>query len=121
MNAPVKITATVGAYLTEYREHADLLHYMEDPERHSGLVGNFVAYSAHDMSRCWQRIGEAQITLSLSSKDEMVQSAIKALNGQIEEARAKFMEKQAELLERISKLQALEFTPAAEAVEESVL
>ena len=112
MNAPVTITATVDAYITEYRQPADLLRHVEDPEHHRELVGSFIAYSSYDMSRSWTRVGEAQITLILSSKDEMVQSAIKALKGQIEKARAEFMEKQAELLERISKLQALEFTPA---------
>jgi alkylated DNA nucleotide flippase Atl1 len=109
--APIKITATVGAYVTEYRDAATMVEALEKG-RGEYVVGNFLAYAGHDMSKTWTRVGTAEITVTLASRDEQVQAAVKALNGQLESARAEFMEKQAQIMERISKLQALEYVEA---------
>jgi hypothetical protein len=109
----IKITATVGAYLTNHRSPDQLLTACENPEAHTQLIGNILTYSAHDMSSLWTRVGDAEITVTLGSKDEQVAAALKALRGQLDEARAEWLQKQNEILERINKLQALEMTVEA--------
>jgi hypothetical protein len=111
------ITATVGAYLMEpgstYSGNAAMLEAIANPDRHRYLLGSLLVYSHSDMSKTWARVGEATINVTFASHDEMVLSAIKSLNGQIEAAREQFMRTQATLLEQISKLQAIEYTPGA--------
>jgi len=112
MNAPITITATVGAYLPDHTSPVRVLDALNDPAKHAHLVGSTLFYAAHDMSKTWMRVGDAEITLTLAPRDEQVAAAVKALQGQLEKERAEFMRKQQEILEQLSKVQALEFAPA---------
>ena len=111
MSEAIKITATLDAYVTDVARLPDVREAISDPERHQWAVAR-MNFNDWDMSKMWTRVGSADITVTLSSKDEQVAAAIKSLNGQIEEARAKFLTFQADMLERISKLQALEYVEA---------
>jgi hypothetical protein len=113
MSKQIKITAIVGAYLTSQKNIAHLVEACEDHEMHRDLVGSILTYSAWDMSKTWAKVGEAEITVTLASKDEQVAAAITALRGQLDLERAKFLQTQSEILERINKLQALEMTVEA--------
>lgn len=57
-------------------------------------------------------IGEVTVILTPNSHDKIVQSQIDALNKQLQEERAESQRRQNAILDKISKLQALEFTPA---------
>lgn len=112
MAKQIKITATVGAYMTGHRNPAELVEACENPDMHTELIGSILTYSAWDMSKTWARVGDAEITVTLASKDEQVAAAITALRGQLDKERAKFLQLQSEIMDRISKLQAIEFTEA---------
>jgi hypothetical protein len=64
----------------------------------------------------YAKVGTAEITLTLVAKDEITANAVKALHAKLEQARAEWLAKQAEIMEQISKFQALTFeSPAREA------
>lgn len=109
----IKITATVGAYLTSSRNPADLVDACGDPEQHEHLIGTLLTYSSWDMSKAWAKVGDAEITVTMAPRDEQVAAALTALRGQLDDARAEWLQKQNEILERINKLQALEMTVEA--------
>jgi hypothetical protein len=112
MNAPVKITATVGAYLPDHNSPVLVLDALGDPSKHARLVGSTLFYASHDMSKTWMRVGDAEITLTLAPKDEQVAAAVRALQGQLETERAESMRRQQAILDQLSKVQAIEYTPA---------
>lgn len=109
---PVKITATVGAYLPDHNSPVQVLDALGDPAKHARLVGSTLFYAAHDMSKTWMRVGDAEITLTLAPRDEQVAAAVKALQGQLAKERAESMQRQQAILDQLSKVQALECTPA---------
>lgn len=57
-------------------------------------------------------IGTAEVTVTLHSNDEIVQSQITSLHAQLQNARAQAHQAEQAILERISKLQALTYEPA---------
>lgn len=57
-------------------------------------------------------IGEVTVLVTLHSQDKIVQKQIDALNKQLRSERAESQRRQNAILDKISKLQALEFTPA---------
>lgn len=115
MNAPVTISATVGAWLSPTYTPADLLDAINNEKRKDRLVGQVIAYSNNKMDEhCnWTRVGTAEITVTLVSRDEVVSEAVKALQKQLEEERAESMQRQNAILDRISKLSALTFDAAS--------
>lgn len=105
----VKITATVGAYLRSEENRPDFVMALREPECYARLMGSVLCFSDFDMSRTWARIGTAEITVTVMAEDAQVAEAVKTLKSQIEEARAKFLQFQADALEKISKLSALTY------------
>ncbi len=112
-----QIKTTVTAYLRDPKCIGEFTELVTNPDNHAYLVGRYLVFCDHDMSKVWPRIGEAEITISIGSQDEQVCAAIKVMQGQIDEARSKFLTFQAEMLERINKLQALEMAVAEEVTE----
>jgi hypothetical protein len=55
----------------------------------------------------WTQVGEADITIRVYSKDQLVQNELRSLQAELDHARAEWLTKQQALMERISKLQAL--------------
>jgi hypothetical protein len=55
----------------------------------------------------WSLIGSAEVAVSFFPRDELVTQELKSLQAQLDHARAEWLTKQQEILERISKLQAL--------------
>lgn len=111
MTSPVKITATVGAYLPDHNSPLQVLDALGDPAKHARLVGSTLFYAAHDMSKTWMRVGDAEITLTLAPRDEQVAAAVKALQGQLAKERAESMQRQQAILDQLAKVQAIEYTP----------
>lgn len=58
-------------------------------------------------------IGTAEVTVTLHSADEVVQNQISALQAQLQKQRAEAYRAEQAILERISKLQAITYEPAA--------
>lgn len=57
-------------------------------------------------------IGEVTLIVTMHSRDKIVQAQIDSLNKQLQVERAESQRRQNAILDKISKLQALEFTPA---------
>jgi hypothetical protein len=115
MKEAIKITATVGAYLPDHNSPVQVIDAIGDPSKHARLIGSTLFYAAHDMSKTWMRVGDAEITLTLKPRDEQVAAAVTALQGQLAKERAESHQRQQAILEQISKVQALEYSPAVEA------
>lgn len=57
-------------------------------------------------------IGDVTLIVTMHSRDKIVQAQIESLNAQLQSERAESQRRQNAILDKISKLQALEFTPA---------
>lgn len=60
----------------------------------------------------YARIGTATVTVELFSENEIVAGQISALNQALQKERAESQQRQNAILESISKLQAINYTPA---------
>lgn len=113
MNTPIKITATVDAWLTSsYNSLDKLLSAGDDPAATLSMLG----FASHDMSGGaypWTRVGTAEITVTFVSVRDAAAAQIETLNAELAQERAKWLDAQSKILERISKLQALEYVEAA--------
>jgi ssRNA-specific RNase YbeY (16S rRNA maturation enzyme) len=106
MNAPITVTATVPVWLMPHHSIDALLHRTRKGEPLTDML-SFWTWDLSKSSDPYTRIGEAQITINFVSSDEMVQSRIQSLRNEIDAARSAFLQKQKDVLEQISKLQAL--------------
>jgi predicted PhzF superfamily epimerase YddE/YHI9 len=115
MSEPIIIKGTVRAWLTSTSDRLDRL--LEQIKTDPADAVTQLGYSAHDMdngSYPWAHIGTAEITVTLHSKDAIVSAQIKTLNGELQKERAESQRRQNAILDRISKLSALEYVEAAE-------
>jgi hypothetical protein len=115
MNAPITITAPTIAWLPNWRSVKDLTTAIGEGK--DQRVIDSLSYASWDMGKGenpYTRIGEASITVTIESQDALVAQQIATLNAQLANERAKFMERQAEILEQINKLQALEYVEAGQ-------
>lgn len=109
---PIKITATIDAWLPSTRASLDNVLNEKDPKEQVSML----CYSNMDMasgSYPWVRVGTAEITVTLMSRSEVAASQITTLEAELAQERAKWLTVQESILTRISKLQALEFSPEA--------
>jgi hypothetical protein len=108
----ITITATVPAWLPSHRELNELVSALERGE--SARIVDMLSFVTHDMSHTgYTKVGEAAISVVIESRDALTTGAIAALNLKLDQLRAAYQQKQAEILERISKLQALEYVSEA--------
>jgi hypothetical protein len=108
VNNPITITATLTAWVTYSGAVPRLLNDVKDG-RHQDAADR-MSYTLSDMSTGsapWTRVGEADVTVRLFSRDELVTSQLRTLQNELDHARAEWLTKQQALLEQISKLQAL--------------
>jgi hypothetical protein len=106
----IKITATTTAWLASWRNVNDL-HASLQKGKFREVVDS-LSYASWDMGKGespYTEIGEATITVSVKPRDQLAASQVRALQKTLEAERAKFMERQSEILEQINKLQALEY------------
>ena len=111
MNAPVKITGTAKAWTTsKWRWIEEINHMIAEGENDEVISG--LAYINHDMSGTeeWAEVGIAEITVTFYPRDTVVAKELKGLNTQLQKVRAENHMRENAILDRISKLQALEFT-----------
>lgn len=103
---PITITYSAPAWLASHYTVDDFLARIRDGKP----VGDMLTLWSWDLSKGdypYTAVGDADVTLRIFSRDVMVTSQIEALKGQLDAERAKWLTKQQEILDRISKLQAL--------------
>lgn len=108
MREPITITATLPAWITSTRTVDRVLRYVETGE-HLNAVDSMY-FSTGDMAKGsdpWVLVGEADITVRLQSRDDLVASQLATLQNELDAARAEWLTKQQSILQQISKLQAL--------------
>jgi hypothetical protein len=113
MSNPIKITATVPAWLTSSSSRLEQLieTAKDDPADALSRLG----YSILEMdvgSYPWVRVGEAEITVTLMPLDTVVAGQVAVPKAELQQERAESMRKQNAILDRISKLSALTFDGA---------
>lgn len=110
----IKIHAETTAWLPNFYSVDDLLAAVKSDD--TKRAARMLSYTDGDMSHGaspYIRIGAARITITLQSRDALVTAQIAALNAKLEQERGNFMQRQAEILDRISKLSALTYEVAA--------
>ena len=116
MAEQIKLTATLSAWVGSEYSFRGFMQALERGDQLEALnCVNF--YGAQDKEKFSDatKVGIAEITLTVVSRDELTTNAVKALKATLEQERAKWLQKQAEILEQISKFQALTFEPAESA------
>ena len=111
MNAPIKITGKAKAWTTsKWRGIDEINHMISEGENDEAISG--MTYINHDMSGTveWTEVGVAEITVTFHPRDIVVAKEIEGLNAQLEKVRAENHMRENAILDRISKLQALEYT-----------
>lgn len=111
MNTPVKITGTAKVWTTsKWRGIDEINHMIAEGENDEAISG--MTYINHDMSDVeeWAEVGVATITVTFHPRDEIVAKELEGLNTQLQKVRAENHMRENAILDRISKLQALEYT-----------
>lgn len=111
MTTPVKITGTAKAWTTsKWRGIDEINHMIVEGENDEAISG--MTYINHDMSGTeeWTEVGIAEITVTFYPREEVVAKELEGLNKQLEKVRAENHMRENAILDRISKLQALEYT-----------
>lgn len=116
MSEPITVTTTVAAWLqnSEYSGRPqDLIAALEkgDPV---AVVNMLVLYGspAKEKFSDYVRVGEADVTVRLLPRDEQTRLALASLNAKLEQLRGAYLQRQQEIMEQISKLQALDYVEA---------
>lgn len=110
MKEPITITATVAAWLYSFNTPTDLLAAVESGNGQR-VASMLTYYGAPDQERFGEhtRVGEADITLRLIPRDEQVQVAVQKLREKLDKLRAAYLTAQQEVLEQISKYEAIAY------------
>lgn len=108
MNEPITITATLRDWTSNDYSTRRLLDWLQ--EGNSQEAAECMIFSNSDMdkgSSPWTQVGEAQVTVSIFSRNELMQRELATLKAELDAARAEWLTKQRQIMDRISKLQAL--------------
>jgi hypothetical protein len=111
MTYATKVTGTTRAWTTsKWRDLAEVQHMMA--EGNNNMAIDAMSFCNHDMSNSedWVEVGAAEITVTFFHKDEIVAKELEGLSAQLQKVRAENHMRENAILERISKLQALEYT-----------
>lgn len=109
MSTPVKITGTAKAWTTsKWRGIDEINHMIAESKNDEAISG--MTYINHDMSGIeeWTEVGIAEITVTFYPREDVVAKELEGLNKQLEKMRAENHMRENLILDRISKLQALE-------------
>jgi len=111
MNTPITFTGTTKAWTTSQWSDIDhILHTIKEGELDE--AASALTYINHDMSDTdgWVQVGTASITVTFYPREELVAKELDGLNAQLQKVRADNQQRENAILDRISKLQALEWT-----------
>jgi hypothetical protein len=110
MSNPTQFTGTVKAWTTSrWRGIDSVLHSVQSGELDE--AASSMTYVNHDMSTTedWVEVGVATITVTLYPREELVAKELEGLNNQLANVRAENQQRENAILDRISKLQALDY------------
>jgi hypothetical protein len=110
MSAPTQFTGTVKAWTTSrWRGIDSVLHSVQGGELDE--AASLMTYTNHDMSTAdeWVEVGVATITVTLHPREDLVAKELEGLNTQLQNVRAENQRRENAILDRISKLQALDY------------
>lgn len=111
MTYATKVTGTAKAWTTsKWRGIDEINHMIAEGKNDEAISG--LTYINHDMSGTeeWTEVGIAEITVTFYPREDVVAKELKGLNKQLEKVRADNYMRENVILDRISKLQALEHT-----------
>lgn len=111
MNAPVTVTATVAAWISNISgDPARLVESIENG-RTVDAIEQMAFYGTPDRVKFgdWLRVGEADVVVRLLPRDEQVSIAVSALKQQLDDARAEWLTTQQKILDRINRLRAITY------------
>lgn len=107
----MKIKGTIDAWIASDGHMQDFMDGMRD--NNQKVAVDALVYACADMSDSWVKAGVATITVELLPVDQLQHQQLAALRAQLEHERAQSMIRQNAIMDRISKLQALEFNGSA--------
>ncbi len=103
---PIKITATVPAQLyVNCWSRRDLDEAIKANDASQAMM--YLSFGTRSDPSKWLEVGTAEITVTLKSDSELTAAEVLVLRAELDAARMAFAAKQADILSRISKLQAL--------------
>jgi hypothetical protein len=114
MTTPNKFTGTVKVWTSSsWRDITYVLDALKQGKTEE-VVGE-LTYTNNDMSDCegWTEVGTAEITVTLHLRDTIVEKELAGLKQQLEKVRADNYMRENAILDRISKLQAIEYVGEA--------
>jgi hypothetical protein len=107
---PVTITGTLKVWTSSaWRKIDYVLARHEAGEADEAF--NVLSVTNSDMSECqdWAEVGEATVTVKLYPHDKIVSKELDGLKTQLQAVRAENQQRENAILDRISKLQAIDF------------
>jgi hypothetical protein len=109
---PVKITGTARVWTTCKWRDIDYINNQISEGKNDEAISE-MSYTNHDMSSSedWVEVGTAEITVTFFPSDTVVAKELDGLNAQLQKVRAENQQRENAILDRISKLQALDYTP----------
>lgn len=113
MTTPI-FTGTTKVWTTsKWRGIESILHSVAEGRLDEAV--SEMTYINHDMSSAedWTEVGIAQITVTLHPRDVVVEKELAGLKQQLEKVRADNHMRENAILDRISKLQAIEYVGEA--------
>lgn len=107
---PVKITGTARVWTTSKWHNIDYINSRIAEGENNEAISE-MSYTKHDMSNSedWLEVGTAEITVTFFPRDTVVAKELEGLNAQLQKVRAENHMRENAILDRISKLQALEW------------
>jgi hypothetical protein len=110
MSKAITFTTLVGAWMQRTEKPSRLLDFNKSGET-ARAAGMLWFYGKPDLKALsdWVRVGDAEITVTLLPEDEQVRNAVEAMKKLLDEERAKWLARQQEILDEISKLSALTY------------
>lgn len=114
MRTPKQFTGTAKAWTTSNWRNMDTLLQAVAKGEFEEAVGEILSYTNHDMSSSeeWAEVGVATITVTLFPREQVVEKELSGLKQQLEKVRADNHMRENAILDRISKLQAIEYVEA---------
>lgn len=108
--APIKVVGTLGAWCTSDYDMGTLMRSLEVGDQQKAVKA--IYYSHQDMSsEGWVKVGIATIEVEISPIEELQSQQLATLVAQLEKERADSMVRQNALTDKISKLQAIGYSP----------
>lgn len=101
--------ATASIYLSPYSSMD-----ADDLQTADSLRSLTVWESAYDAPKDYTLVGSAEVTVTIASRDQIMNNKVDSLRAELERDRADSQQRQNALIRKISELEALTYEPAGE-------